>query len=50
MGLLTDVFNGAKALVFPDTVEPYKCKICKKWVKRKSKARRICKKCYNEME
>lgn len=33
-----------------DEVEPYKCKICKKWKKTQSKAKGICKQCYEKME
>ena len=33
-----------------DEVPPYKCKICKKWTKHKSKAKNVCKKCYDKLE
>lgn len=38
------------ALFGDDVVEPYKCKICRMWVKRKSKAKLVCPKCYEGLE
>lgn len=39
-----------EALLGDGTVEPYKCKICHKWVKHASKAKWVCPKCYEELE
>lgn len=30
--------------------EPYKCRICKQWTKRKSKGKWICPECYKKLK
>lgn len=53
MGILNDGWKLNKKIwvkLLEAEVEPYKCKICNNWKKSKSsKAKKICKKCYNKM-
>lgn len=37
-------------LTKPEEVEPYQCKMCKKWTKYKSKGKGICRKCYAKID
>lgn len=32
------------------TVEPFKCRICGEWAKHKSKAKDVCRECYNKLK
>ena len=48
MGLLKNIVKFIEQQI--NKVEPYKCKICKQWKKTQSKAKNICKQCYEKME
>jgi len=38
------------ALLGDGTVEPFRCRICGQWSKRGSKAKGVCKNCYEKLE